>query len=130
MSVPVYHDHDADLAVIRAKRVAVIGYGNQGAAQVQNLRDSGVAQIVIGNHEDAYREAALAAGFRVVAIPEAAAWGEVVFLLIPDEVQPEVFREQIGPHLRPGATEALEKLRGQALATPFARTEARLLKEQ
>jgi len=104
MSVPVYHDTDADLAIIQAKRVAFIGYGNQGAAQAQNLRDSGVTQIVIGNREDSYKEAAVAAGFRVVTIPEAAAWGDVVFLLIPDEVQPEVFREQIGPHLRPGAT--------------------------
>jgi ketol-acid reductoisomerase len=104
MSAPIYYDTDADLSLIQTKRVAFIGYGNQGAAQSKNLRDSGVAQIVIGNREDSYKAAAIADGFRVVSIPEAAAWGEVVFLLIPDEAQPEVFREQIRPYLRPGTT--------------------------
>lgn len=103
MSVVVYYDSDADLSLVQGKRLAFIGYGNQGAAQAQNLRDSGVSEIVIGNREDAYKEAALDAGFRVTGIPEAVAWGEVIFLLIPDEEQPAVFREQIGPHLRPGA---------------------------
>jgi len=103
MSTPIYHDVDADLAIVQAKRLAFIGYGNQGAAQAQNLRDSGVSQILIGNREDSYKEAARASGFQVVSIPEAAAWGDVVFLLIPDEEQPQVFREQIAPHLRAGA---------------------------
>jgi ketol-acid reductoisomerase len=103
MSVTVYYDGDADLSLAQGKRLAFIGYGNQGAAQAQNLRDSGVAEIVIGNRDDSYKQAALDAGFRVMDIPEAAAWGEVVLLLIPDEEQPAVFRKQIGPHLRPGA---------------------------
>ena len=104
MSVTVYYDSDADLSIVQGKRLAIIGYGNQGAAQSQNLRESGVAEIVIGNRDDTYKQAALSAGFRVLSIPEAAAWGEVVFLLIPDEEQPHVFREQIGPFLQPGAT--------------------------
>jgi ketol-acid reductoisomerase len=104
MSVKVYYDSDADLSIVQGKRLAFIGYGNQGAAQAQNLRDSGVSEIIIGNREDAYKEAAREAGFRVVSIAEAATWGDVVFLLIPDEEQPAVFREQIAPHLRPGAT--------------------------
>lgn len=104
MSTHVYHDADADILLVQGKRLAFIGYGNQGAAQSQNLRDSGVREIVIGNRDDAYKEAALQAGFRVMNIPEAAAWGEVVFLLIPDEEQPQVFREQIGPYLRPHST--------------------------
>ena len=103
MSTPIYHDQDADLSIIQAKRLAFIGYGNQGAAQAQNLRDSGASEMLIGNREDSYKEAALASGFQVVSIPEAAAWGDVVFLLIPDEEQPQVFREQIAPHLRTGA---------------------------
>lgn len=103
MSTPIYYDHDADLAIVQAKRLAFIGYGNQGAAQAQNLRDSGVSEMLIGNREDSYKEAAIASGFQVVSIPEAAAWGDVVFLLIPDEEQPQVFREQIAPHLRAGA---------------------------
>jgi ketol-acid reductoisomerase len=104
MTVPVYYETDADLSIIQQKRVAFVGYGNQGAAQAKNLRDSGVQEILIGNIEDVYKGAALADGFHVVPIAEAAAWGDVVFLLIPDEDQPQVFREQIAPHLRPGST--------------------------
>jgi ketol-acid reductoisomerase len=104
MSTTVYYDKDADLSLLHSKRLAFVGYGNQGAAQAKNLRDSGVQEILIGNRDDSYKEAALAEGFRVVSIAEAAAWGNVVFLLIPDEEQPLVFREQIAPHLRPGAT--------------------------
>ncbi len=104
MSARVYYDGDADLSIVQGKRLAFIGYGNQGAAQAQNLRESGVSEIVVGNREDAYKEAALRASFRIMGIAQAAAWGDVVFLLIPDEEQPQVFREQIGPHMRPGAT--------------------------
>lgn len=104
MSVPVYYDKDADLSIVQGKRLAFIGFGNQGAAQAQNLRESGAREIVIGNRDDDYKVGALAAGFPVMTIAEAAAWGNVVFLLIPDEEQPQVFREQIGPYLQPGAT--------------------------
>src|SRR6266700_5427197 len=104
MNTPIYYDNDADISILQAKRLAFIGYGNQGAAQSQNLRDNGVSEILIGNREDAYRDAAIADGFRVVSIPEATAWGDVVFLLIPDEIQPQVFREQIAPYLRTGTT--------------------------
>jgi len=95
MSTPIYYDKDADLSILQIKRLAFIGYGNQGAAQSQNLRDSGVSEILIGNRDDAYKDAAIA---------DAAAWGDVVFLLIPDEVQPQVFREQIAPYLKTGAS--------------------------
>ncbi len=104
MSAPIYYDKDADLSIILGKRLAFIGYGNQGAAQAQNLRDSGFSEILIGNRDDSYKDAAIADGFQVVTIPDAAARGDVVFLLIPDEVQPVVFREQIAPCLRTGAT--------------------------
>ena len=104
MSATIYYDADADLTLVRGKRLVFVGYGNQGAAQAQNLRDSGVQEIVIGNREDVYRDAALSAGFPVMSIAEAAAWGDVVFLLIPDEEQPLVFREQVGPYLRPRTT--------------------------
>ncbi len=102
MSTPIYHDSDADLSIVQNKRLAFIGYGNQGAAQAKNLRDSGVREIVIGNRDDAYKDAASADGFRVVSIAEAAAWGDVVFLLMPDEYQPQLFSEHIAPHMRPG----------------------------
>src|SRR6266516_2874122 len=104
MSAPIYYDKDADLSILQTKRLAFIGYGNQGAAQAQNLRDNGVSEILIGNRDDAYKDAAIADGFQVVSIVDAAAWGDVVFLLIPDEVQPQVFREQIAPYLKTGAS--------------------------
>jgi ketol-acid reductoisomerase len=107
MSTPIYSDKDADLSILQTKRLAFIGYGNQGAAQSQNLRDSGVTEILIGNRDDAYKDAAIADGFQVVSIAEAAAWGDVIFLLIPDEVQPQVFREQIAPHLKAGASQVV-----------------------
>ena len=102
MSIPIYYDSDADLSIVQNKRLAFIGYGNQGAAQAKNLRDSGVSKIVIGNRDDAYKDAAIADGFRVVSIVEASAWGDVVFLLMPDEYQPQLFSEHIAPHMRPG----------------------------
>src|SRR5438128_492640 len=104
MRVPIYYDNDAELSIVQGKRLAFIGYGNQGAAQAQNLRESGVAEIVIGNRDDAYRQAALDAGFHVMSIAEATAWGEVIFLLIPDEEQPQVFGEQMEAHLQPRST--------------------------
>ncbi|HEV2580736.1 MAG TPA: NAD(P)-binding domain-containing protein [Ktedonobacteraceae bacterium] len=104
MTARIYYDNDADLSIIQGKRLAFIGYGNQGAAQSQNLRESGVSEIVIGNRDDNYKKAALDAGFLVVSLAEAAAWGDAVLLLIPDEEQPSVFSEQIAPYLRPGST--------------------------
>lgn len=104
MSTPIYYDKDADLSIVQAKRLAFIGYGNQGAAQAKNLRDSGAQEILIGNRQDIYKEAAIADGFLVASIAKAAAWGDVIFFLIPDEEQPLVFREEIAPHLRPGTT--------------------------
>jgi ketol-acid reductoisomerase len=104
MGATVYYDADADLGILRGRRLAFIGYGNQGEAQARNLRDASVQEIVIGNRDDAYKDAALRDGFPVVPISQAAAWGDVVFLLIPDEEQPQVFREQIGPSLRPHST--------------------------
>lgn len=104
MTVPVYYDSDADLSLVQAKKLAFIGYGNQGAAQAKNLRDSGIQEIVIGNRDDTYKEAARTDGFRVVSIPEAVTWGNVLFFLIPDEDQPQVFKEQIAPHLKQGDT--------------------------
>jgi ketol-acid reductoisomerase len=91
----------ADLAVLDGRTVAVIGYGNQGHAQAQNLRDSGV-DVLVGNRDDDYAVRAVADGFEVRPIGEAAAAADVLLLLIPDEVQPEVFRREIAPGLQAG----------------------------
>jgi ketol-acid reductoisomerase len=96
----VYHDEDADLSALDGRTVAVIGYGNQGRAQALNLRDSGV-RVVIGNRRDGYCEAALADGFEVLPIDAASARADLVMLLVPDEVMPAIFAEQVAPGLRP-----------------------------
>ncbi|MGH3414421.1 MAG: NAD(P)-dependent oxidoreductase [Marmoricola sp.] len=93
----------ADLGALAGKTVAIIGYGNQGHAQAQNLRDSGVS-VLVGNRDDEYAERARAAGFDVRPIDEASAAADVLLLLIPDEVQPEVFTRQVAPVLTDGAT--------------------------
>src|SRR5438128_578883 len=99
----VFYERDADMNALRDKTIAVVGYGNQGRAQALNLRDSGV-RVVIGNIEDEYAAAAREDGFAPVAISEAAAAGDVVMVLIPDEVQAAVYERSIAPQLREGNT--------------------------
>ncbi|GAB3296486.1 NAD(P)-binding domain-containing protein [Epidermidibacterium keratini] len=95
---PMYFDDDASLSHLDGKTVAVIGYGNQGHAQAQNLRDSGI-EVIVGNRDDEYADASREAGFETLPIADAAKQADVVLLLIPDEVQPDVVREQIAPGL-------------------------------
>jgi ketol-acid reductoisomerase len=97
----VLQDTDADLRYLRDKTLAVIGYGNQGRAQALNLRDSGL-RVIIGSIRDAGAEQAEREGFRTVPIPEAVERADVLALLIPDEVQREVYDAQIGARLRRG----------------------------
>jgi len=94
----VYFDEDADLSILEDKLVAVIGYGNQGRAQALNLRDSGV-KVIIGNIEDKYFKKALKEDFEVYSITEATEKADIIMILIPDEIQAEVFNNDILPHL-------------------------------
>jgi ketol-acid reductoisomerase len=97
----IYHDEDASLESVRGETVAILGYGNQGAAQARNLRDSGL-DVIVGNIEDAYRKQALEDGFEVMPIAEAAARAKLLFLLTPDEVMAEVYQRDVGPNLAAG----------------------------
>ncbi len=95
----IYYDQDADLGLIQAKKVAVIGYGSQGHAHALNLRDSGV-EIQVGlRPESKSRAAAEAEGLTVSAVPEAAQWADVIMMLAPDTSQPEIFKQHIAPNL-------------------------------
>jgi ketol-acid reductoisomerase len=97
----IYYDADADPQAIAGQTIAILGYGNQGSAQARNLRDSGLP-VIVGNIDDSYRDAALADGFTVLPIGEAAARADLLFLLTPDEVMPEVYARDVAPHLRAG----------------------------
>ncbi|HXW08489.1 MAG TPA: ketol-acid reductoisomerase [Vicinamibacterales bacterium] len=98
----IYYDKDADLSLIRSKKVAVLGYGSQGHAHALNLRDSGVT-VRIGLHPGSHsRDKAAAAGLTVSTPAEAAAWADVIVVLVPDTVQPALYREAIAPNLTPG----------------------------
>ncbi|MDA8249937.1 MAG: ketol-acid reductoisomerase [Rhodospirillales bacterium] len=99
----VYYDRDADVNLIKGKKVAVIGYGSQGHAHANNLKDSGVADIVVGLRAGSAGVAkAEAAGLRVMDAGEAAKWADVVMVLTPDEGQGDLYREKLAPNMRPG----------------------------
>ncbi|ASG19981.1 ketol-acid reductoisomerase [Nitrospirillum viridazoti] len=100
----VYYDRDADVNLIKGKKVAIIGYGSQGHAHAQNLRDSGVKEIVVALRAgSATTKKAEAAGFKVVTPAEAAAWADVVMILTPDELQADLYRDELAANLRQGA---------------------------
>ena len=99
----VYYDRDADVNLIKGKKVAVIGYGSQGHAHANNLKDSGATQIAVGLRKGTSGIAkAEAAGLTVMDPAAAAAWADVVMVLTPDEGQGDLYREALGPNLRPG----------------------------
>ena len=99
----VYYDKDADLSIIQKTRVAVIGYGSQGHAHANNLRDSGVGHVVIGLRAGSgSAPKAEAAGFEVREVPGAVADADLVMVLTPDELQQGIYKEQIEPNLKEG----------------------------
>ena len=99
----VLFEHDADRLLVLARKVAVLGYGNQGRAQALNLRDSGVAELIVAGREGASAERARADGFSVVEPAEAAAWADLLVMLAPDEDQARIYAEALAPNLREGA---------------------------
>ena len=99
--VNIYHEKDADLAVLKNDVIAVIGYGNQGRSQALNMRDSGL-KVVVGNIKDRSYDQAKEDGFETYLIPEAVKKASIVFILLPDEIQPKVYKESIEPNLDSG----------------------------
>jgi len=100
----MYYDNDADLALIRGKKVAVIGYGSQGHAHALNLRDSGVEVVVALSGTSKSRARAEAEGLGVVSPAEATGWGDVIVFLAPDTTQPAIYRDAVAPNLTAGKT--------------------------
>ena len=100
----VYYDQDADIGLIKSKKVVIVGYGSQGHAHAMNLKDSGVAEVVIGLRDgSSSAPKAEAAGFKVMNVADASAWGDVVMMLTPDELQADIYAADIAANIRPGA---------------------------
>ncbi len=102
MPAIIHQDNDADLSLLENKTIAVLGYGSQGHAHAQNLRESGLRVIVAELPETDNHRQAVADGFQPVSAAEAVEQSDVVAVLLPDEVVPEVFRAEIRDHLTPG----------------------------
>ncbi|GAB5481376.1 MAG: ketol-acid reductoisomerase [Parasphingorhabdus sp.] len=100
----VYYDADADLSLIKDKKIAIVGYGSQGHAHAQNLRDSGVKEVAIALREgSATAKKAESADFKVLSNADAAAWADIVMILAPDEHQAAIYAADYHENMKPGA---------------------------
>ena len=118
----VYYDRDADVNLIKTKKVAIVGYGSQGHAHAANLRDSGATEVRVALRPGSASAAkAEGAGVPVMAPAEAAAWADVVMVLVPDELQADLYRDHLAPNLRENAALAF----AHGLNVHFSLIEAR-----
>ena len=100
----VYYDRDADINLIKNKKVVIVGYGSQGHAHAANLRDSGVKDIAVALRSDSNSiDKAKSAGFKVMNVADASKWADVIMMLTPDELQGEIYREEIEKNMKSGA---------------------------
>jgi ketol-acid reductoisomerase len=100
----VYYDRDADVNLIKAKKVAIVGYGSQGHAHALNLRDSGVKEVCVALREGSpSAKKAENEGLKVMSVADAAAWADVIMMLCPDELQADIYYGHIQKNIKPGA---------------------------
>ncbi len=100
----VYYDRDADVNLIKGKKVAIVGYGSQGHAHANNLKDSGVAEVRVALRAgSATAKKAENAGLQVMTPEEIAKWADVVMMLTPDELQADIYRDSLEPNMKEGA---------------------------
>src|SRR5246127_3309429 len=100
----VYYDRDADLNLIKTKKIVIVGYGSQGHAHAQNLRDSGVKEVAIALRKGSASVAkAEKANLKVMEVAAAAKWADILMILTPDELQGDIYRAEIAPNIRDGA---------------------------
>ena len=100
----VFYDSDANLNLIKERNVLIVGYGSQGHAHANNLNDSGVKNVKVGLREGSpSRAKAEAAGLVCVTPSEGAAWADLVMILVPDELQADLWRDELAAHMKPGA---------------------------
>ena len=100
----VYYDKDADISLIKGKQVTIVGYGSQGHAHALNLRDSGVDVTIGLRKSGASWKKAEAAGLKVAEVADAVKTADLVMILLPDESQPAVYRNDVEPNIKQGAT--------------------------
>jgi ketol-acid reductoisomerase len=103
MPATIYYDNDADLSLLKGKTIAILGYGSQGHAHAQNLRDSGCNVVVGQRPGSANYDLAVSHGFKPVSADKATAQADMVNMLLPDEVQGDIYRTQVRENLKPGA---------------------------
>jgi ketol-acid reductoisomerase len=100
----VYYDRDADINLIKNKKVVIVGYGSQGHAHAANLKDSGVKDVAVALRSDSRSvEKAKSAGFNVMDVASAAKWADVIMMLTPDELQGEIYKNDIEKNMKSGA---------------------------
>ena len=99
----VYYDTDADLGLIKSKKVGIIGFGSQGHAHALNLKDSGITEIAIGLREgSSSAKKAKDNGLKVMSVSELAAWADMIMMCAPDEILPDIYKDHIRDHIKPG----------------------------
>ena len=100
----VYYDRDADVNLIKGKKVCIIGYGSQGRAHALNLKDSGCKEIAVALRKgSATAKKAEADGLMVMTVPDAAAWADMMMMATPDELQADIWKDEIAPNIKDGA---------------------------
>ena len=100
----VYYDRDADLNLIKGKKVAIVGYGSQGRAHALNLKDSGAKEIAIGlKAGSATAKKVEADGLKVMTVAEVAKWADLIMMAAPDELQADIYKNEIADNIRDGA---------------------------
>ncbi|PQO46189.1 ketol-acid reductoisomerase [Blastopirellula marina] len=102
MTAKIYYDNDADLSVLKGKTIAILGYGSQGHAQAQNLRDSGCTVIIGQRPGSPNYDLAKKHGFEPMSVEEATQKADIVNMLLPDEVQGDIYNQHVKPNLKPG----------------------------
>ena len=100
----VYYDRDADINLIKDKKIVIVGYGSQGHAHAMNLRDSGILNLAVALREGSVtRKKAEDAGFKVMTPAEAASWADIIMMLTPDELQSEIYDNEIANNIKDGS---------------------------
>ena len=99
--VKIFYDKDANLGLLKKKKIVIMGYGSQGHAHANNLKESGM-DVIVAETKGANWDKAVAAGFTVLTAAEAAKKGDIIMVLLPDELQADVYKSEIGPNMKKG----------------------------